>query len=86
MSSRRVPKVSRHEMQDIFVGCRRSSRAHLEHRRRYHGAAIGTEAMRFLIVWMAGWINSRQLEVIDFLREEPRTSGAARWATAAIHR
>ena len=33
---------------------------------------MGTEAMRFLIVWMAGWINSRQLEVIDFLREENR--------------
>lgn len=33
---------------------------------------MGIEAMRFLIVWMAGWINSRQLEVIDFLREENR--------------
>jgi hypothetical protein len=27
---------------------------------------------RFLVVWMAGWINSRQLEVIDHLREEDR--------------
>jgi hypothetical protein len=59
-------------MRGIFVGCRWWSRAHLEHRRRYHGAAMGIEAMRFLIVWMAGWINSRQLEVIDFLREENR--------------
>lgn len=37
-------------MQDIFVGCHRSSRAHLEHQRHYHGAAMGTEALRFLIV------------------------------------
>jgi hypothetical protein len=28
--------------------------------------------MRFLVLWMAGWINSRQLEVIDVLREEIR--------------
>jgi hypothetical protein len=33
---------------------------------------MGTEAVRFLVLWMAGWINSRQLEVIDFLREENR--------------
>jgi putative transposase len=33
---------------------------------------MGTQAMRFLVLWMAGWINSRQLEVIDFLREENR--------------
>ena len=33
---------------------------------------MGTEAVRFLIVWVAGWINSRQLEVIDSLREENR--------------
>jgi hypothetical protein len=39
---------------------------------RYHGAAMGTEAVRFLVLWMAGWIHSRQLEVIDFLREENR--------------
>jgi hypothetical protein len=32
---------------------------------------MGTEAMRFLVVWMAGSINARQLEVID-LREENR--------------
>jgi hypothetical protein len=37
----------------------------------YHGGAMGTEAVRFLVVWMAGWVNSRQLEVIDFLREQP---------------
>jgi len=41
-------------------------------RQRYHGAAIGTEAMRLPILCMAGWINSRQLEVTDFLREENR--------------
>jgi len=33
---------------------------------------MGTEAVRFLVVWMAGWVNSRQLEVIDFLREGNR--------------
>jgi hypothetical protein len=33
---------------------------------------MGTEAARFLVLWIAGWINSRQLEVIDFLREENR--------------
>src|SRR5712672_1260584 len=33
---------------------------------------MGTEAVRFLVLWLAGWINSRQLEVIDFLREENR--------------
>ena len=38
----------------------------------YHRGAMGTEAVRFLVVWMAGWVNSRQLEVIDFLREENR--------------
>jgi hypothetical protein len=38
----------------------------------YHGAGMGTEAARFLALWMAGWINSRQLENIDFLREENR--------------
>jgi len=31
-----------------------------------------TEALRFLIVWMAGWVHSGQLEVIDFLHEENR--------------
>jgi len=33
---------------------------------------MGTEAVQFLVLWMAGWIHSRQLEVIDFLREENR--------------
>jgi hypothetical protein len=41
----------------------------------YHGGAMGTEAVRFLVVWMASWVNSRQLEVIDFLREENRRAG-----------
>ena len=31
---------------------------------------MGTEALRFLLVWMAGWVNHRQLEVIDYLKEE----------------
>src|SRR5262245_58610348 len=52
--------------------CRCSSQAQVDHRQRYHRAAMGTEAVRFLVLWMAGWINSRQLEVIDFLREENR--------------
>lgn len=38
----------------------------------YPVAALGTEPVRFLVLWMAGWIHSRQLEVIDFLREENR--------------
>jgi hypothetical protein len=38
----------------------------------YHRIAMGTDAVRFPVVWMAGWVNSRQLEVIDFLREENR--------------
>jgi hypothetical protein len=33
---------------------------------------MGTEAVRFLVLCMAGWIHARQLEVIDFLREENR--------------
>ena len=40
-------------------------------RRRCHGAATGTEAIRFLIVWMAGRINSRQLEVDPEVRPVP---------------
>jgi hypothetical protein len=35
-----------------------------------HVSAMSTEAVRFLVLWMAGWINFRQLVVIDFLREE----------------
>jgi hypothetical protein len=44
----------------------------VDHQPGYHVAAMGTEAVRFLVLWMAGWIHSRQLEVIDFLREENR--------------
>jgi hypothetical protein len=44
----------------------------VDHQPGYHVAAMGTEAVRLLVLWMAGWINSRQLEVIDFLREENR--------------
>jgi hypothetical protein len=47
----------------------------------YHGAAMGTEAARFLVLWMAGWIHSRQLEVIDFRREENRAPPARRSST-----
>jgi hypothetical protein len=47
-----------------------SSHAQVDHQPGYHVAAMGAEAVRFLVLWMAGWINSRQLEVIDFLREE----------------
>src|SRR5262249_6826372 len=36
------------------------------------GTAMGTETVRFLVAWMAGWVNSRQLEVIDYLCEENR--------------
>src|SRR4051812_36904270 len=42
------------------------------HQPGYHVAAMGTEAVRFLVLWMAGWIHARQLEVINFLREENR--------------
>jgi hypothetical protein len=44
--------------------------AQVDHRPRYDDDAMGTDAVRFLVLWMAGWIHSRQLEVIDFLREE----------------
>jgi hypothetical protein len=37
---------------------------------------MGIEAVRFLVLWMAGWIHSRQLEVIDFLREENASSAS----------
>ena len=37
---------------------------------REHAVAMGTEAVRFLVRWMAGRIHSRQLEVIEFLRED----------------
>jgi len=35
-----------------------------------HDAAMDTEPVRFLVLWMAGWTHSRQLESTDFLREE----------------
>jgi hypothetical protein len=52
--------------------CRSPPHAHRDRRPGYHGGEMCTEAVRFLVVWMAGWVNSRQLEVIDFLREENR--------------
>lgn len=67
-----MSKVSRQETRDISERCRCSSHAHVDHWPGYHGAAIGTEAVRFLVLWMASWVNSRQLEVIDFLQEENR--------------
>jgi hypothetical protein len=33
---------------------------------------MGGAAVRFLLVWIAGWVNARQLKVIDYLREENR--------------
>lgn len=29
---------------------------------------MATEALRFLLVWVAGWVNHRQLEVIRYLK------------------
>jgi hypothetical protein len=31
---------------------------------------MGTEALRFLLDWMAGWVNQCQLEVIDYCRRQ----------------
>ena len=31
---------------------------------------MGAETVRFLVLWMGSWLNSRQLEVIDFSRKE----------------
>jgi hypothetical protein len=47
---------------------------------------MGTEAVRFLVVWMAGWIHSRQLEVIDFLREETARSASSSISAATAMR
>jgi hypothetical protein len=69
---RPVPKVGRRETRGISAACRCSSHAWVDHQPGYHVAAMGTEAVRLLVLWMAGWIHSRQLEVIDFLREENR--------------
>jgi len=58
------------------------------------GWAIMTNVMprvldpfRFLLVAVAGWTNQRQLQIIDYLREENRVLiGAARRASHAIQR
>jgi hypothetical protein len=71
MRDRRMPKARRQEC-DAYPSLVCSSRPQVDHRQRYHGAAMGTEAVRLLVLWMAGWIHSRQLEVIDSLREENR--------------
>src|SRR4051794_37705112 len=52
-----------------------------------HDAAMATEAVRFLVLWLAGRVNACELEVIDLLQEENRVlreqlGGAA----AALHR
>lgn len=44
-------------------GCLCSSHAKVDRQPGYHGIAMGTAAVLFL--WMAGWVNSRQLQVID---------------------
>ena len=33
---------------------------------------MGTDALRFLVLWMAGRVNSRQFAVIDYLWAENR--------------
>jgi hypothetical protein len=40
-----------------FVGARHTPRD--DHQPGYHDAAMGTEAVRFLVLWLAGWIHSR---------------------------
>ena len=70
MAPRRGPRVVQRETRGISAACRCSSHAQVDHQPGYYVAAMGTEAVRFLVLWMASWIHSRQLEVIDFLREE----------------
>jgi hypothetical protein len=38
---------------------------------------MGTEAVRFLVLWIAGWIHSRQLEVIDFCARRTACSASS---------
>ena len=33
---------------------------------------MGTEALRFLLMFFAGWVHRGQLEAIDYLKEENR--------------
>jgi hypothetical protein len=69
---RHVPKVSQWETRGIFDRCRCPSRADLDRRPGNYGPAMGTEAVRFPVLWMAGWVNSGQLKVIQFLQDENR--------------
>jgi hypothetical protein len=61
---------------DIGIGIARL--AHRPTTERYRGR-MGAEALQFLLLGMAGWINRRQLEVIDYLKEEDRAF-ASSWA------
>src|SRR5690349_24304366 len=70
--ARRVPKVVQRETRGISAACHGSSHAQMDRQPGYHGPAMGNEAVRFLVHWITGWINSRQLEIIAFLREENR--------------
>ena len=61
----------------IPAACRCSSHTQVDHRRLLwcRDGMVPRWAPRLcgsLVLWMAGWIHSRQLEVIDFLREENR--------------
>lgn len=35
-----------------------------------NGKPMGTEALRFLLMFFARWVHQRQLKVIDYLKEE----------------
>ena len=68
MAWRRVPKGVHLETRGIFRGLPLLVAAPWITSRAYHVAVMGTEDVRFLVLWMAGWIS--QLEVIDLLSEE----------------
>jgi hypothetical protein len=36
------------------------------------------DAFRFLLIAVSGWMNHRQLQVIEYLREENRASSSVR--------
>ena len=41
------------------------------------------DPFRFLLIALSGWMNQRQLQMIDYLHEENRSRGASNWAGAA---
>lgn len=45
---------------------------------------MGTEALRFLLMFFAGWVHRSQLELIDYLKGRTG-AGAARWPMGPIH-